>query len=50
MPIKKITRGGKTYYKWGEQGKEYPTRAGAERQAAAAHAAGYKEPVNKGKK
>lgn len=44
MPIHKITRGGKTMYKYGDSGKEYPTRAQAERQAAAIHASGYKEP------
>jgi hypothetical protein len=38
MPIKTVKGG----FKWGKRGKTYPTRAGAERQAAAAHAAGYK--------
>jgi len=47
MPIHKITRGGKTYYKWGDHGKEYPTREQAAKQAAAAHAAGFKEPAKK---
>lgn len=47
MPIHKIMRGGKAYYKYGEHGKEYPTRQQAERQAAAIHAAGYKEPKKK---
>lgn len=47
MPIHKITRNGKTYYKWGDHGKEYPTRAQAEQQAAAAHASGYREPPKK---
>lgn len=47
MPIHKITRGGKTYYKYGTHGKEYRTRAEAEKQAAAIHASGYRE--NKGK-
>ena len=42
MPIRKITRGGKTYYKWGKHGKEYTSRKKAEKQAAAAHANGYK--------
>ena len=42
-PIYKV-RGG---YRWGKKGKVYKTRAGAERQAAAAHASGYK---GKGKK
>ena len=47
MPIHKIKRGGKTYYKYGESGKEYPTRAQAEKQAQAIHAAGYKESKKK---
>jgi hypothetical protein len=38
MPIRKVDGG----YKWGGHGKIYPTRAGAERQAAAAHANGFK--------
>ncbi len=38
MPIRKVKGG----YKWGGHGKVYPTRAGAEKQAAAAHASGYK--------
>lgn len=37
MPIKKVKGG----WKWGNHGKIYPTREGAEKQAAAAHAAGY---------
>ena len=39
MPIKKV-RGG---YKWGDRGKVYKSRAGAERQARAAYASGYKK-------
>ena len=39
MPIKKVKGG----YKWGSSGKVYPTRAGAERQARAAYASGYKK-------
>jgi len=38
MPIRKVNGG----YKWGSQGKVYPTRQGAEKQAAAAYAHGYK--------
>jgi len=38
MPIKK-TKGG---YKWGSKGHTYPTREGAAKQAAAAHANGYR--------
>ena len=39
MPIKKVAGG----YKWGDSGKVYKTRAGAERQAAAAYASGYRK-------
>ncbi|MCK7435896.1 hypothetical protein [Enterobacter bugandensis] len=38
MPIHKVKGG----YKWGGHGKTYPTRAQAEKQAAAAYANGYK--------
>ena len=38
MPIRKVSGG----YKWGGHGHVYPTRAGAERQAAAAHANGFR--------
>lgn len=47
MPIQEIKRGGKTYYRYGESGKEYPTRKQAEQQAAAIHAAGYREKKKK---
>jgi hypothetical protein len=43
MPIRKVKGG----YKWGDSGKMYPTRKGAEKQAAAAYASGYKK-MNKG--
>ena len=43
MPIRKVKGG----YKWGDSGKVYPTRKGAEKQAAAAYASGYKK-MNKG--
>ena len=39
MPIKKVSGG----YQWGNHGKIYPNRTDAEKQAAAAHAAGYAE-------
>ena len=42
MPIRKITRGGETFYRWGDSGKEYRNRADAEKQAAAAYASGYR--------
>jgi hypothetical protein len=38
MPIHKVDGG----WKWGEHGKVYASREGAERQAAAAYAHGYK--------
>ncbi len=38
MPIRKVGGG----FKWGSHGHTYPTREGAERQAAAAYAHGYK--------
>jgi hypothetical protein len=38
MPIMKVKGG----FRWGNHGKVYPTRAGAEKQAAAAHANGYR--------
>jgi len=39
MPIKKVKGG----YKWGNKGKIYKSRRGAERQARAAYSSGYKE-------
>ena len=39
MPIKKLKGG----YKWGNKGKVYKSRQGAERQARAAYASGYKK-------
>jgi hypothetical protein len=43
MPIHKVKGG----YKWGKSGKVYKTRKGAERQAAAAYAGGYKKKKTK---
>lgn len=45
MPIHKVKGG----YQWGSHGKVYPTREGAEKQAAAAHASGYKSKHKTGK-
>ena len=42
MPIQKIEKNGKTYYRWGTEGKLYQSRQDAEKQAAAAYSAGYK--------
>jgi len=39
MPIRKVAGG----YKWGNKGKVYKNRKGAERQARAAHSSGYKK-------
>lgn len=48
MPIKKVKGG----FKWGGKGKVYTSRKGAEKQAAAAYANGYKGDAKeaKGKK
>jgi len=43
MPIRKVKGG----YKWGGHGKVYKSRKGAEKQAAAAHASGYKSDGSK---
>ena len=45
MPIQVVTQNGKKYYRYGDHGKLYPNRSDAEKQAAAAHASGYKEPM-----
>lgn len=49
MPIHKITRGGTVYYRYGESGKEYRTRAEAEKQAAAIKASQAREAEKKKK-
>lgn len=42
VPIKRCRLpNGEMGWKWGDQGKCYPSRAAAARQAAAAHASGY---------
>lgn len=43
MPIHRVDGG----YKWGNHGKTYPTREGAEKQMRAAFANGYRETVKK---
>lgn len=44
MPIHKVkTPKGGSGYQWGTQGKVYPTKKQAARQAAAAYASGYKK-------
>jgi len=45
MPIRKVKGG----YKWGGQGKVHATKAGAQRQAKAAYASGYKRTGKKTK-
>ena len=47
MPIHRITRGGTTYYKYGSTGKEYRTRAEAEKQARAIKASQAREQQKK---
>ena len=46
MPVHKVKGG----YQWGTKGKVYPTRAGAEKQARAAYASGYKAKTSQKKK
>lgn len=43
MPVHKVAGG----FKWGSHGKVYKTRAGAEKQAKAAYAHGYKGKAKK---
>lgn len=43
MPVMRVTKEGKTFYRWGRSGKLYPTRAQAEAQGRAAYAGGYKQ-------
>ena len=45
MPIQTLTVKGEKMYRWGDSGKLYKDRADAEKQAAAAYASGYKEPM-----
>ena len=45
MPIQMITVKGMKMYRYGDSGKLYKDRKDAEKQAAAIHAAGYKEPM-----
>lgn len=47
MPIKRCKRSdGSLGWRWGDQGKCYPTREAAVAQAAAAYASGYREAAN----
>ncbi len=41
MPVRTVTKDGKTYYQWGTQGKLYTKKSDAEKQGRAAYAAGY---------
>jgi hypothetical protein len=45
MPIQTLTIKGEKMYRWGDSGKLYKDRADAEKQAQAAYASGYKEPM-----
>jgi hypothetical protein len=48
MPIQSIIKNGKTYYRWGDTGAVYSSRAQAEEQARAIMASSYyKKPKNK---
>ena len=42
MPVQKITRMGKTKYRFGDSGKLYDNREDAEKQQRAAYASGYR--------
>jgi len=50
MPVHKLTQNGEVYYRWGDHGKMYKTKAEAEAQGRAIHAAGYKEPAKQAPK
>lgn len=43
MPIQKVIKGNTAYYRYGESGHLYKTKAEAEKQMRAMYAAGYKE-------
>lgn len=43
MPVQVIIQQGRRMYRWGDQGRIYPTREQAQRQGQAAYAAGYRE-------
>jgi hypothetical protein len=45
MPIQTVMIKGQRMYRYGDSGKPYKNRADAEKQAAAIHASGYKEPM-----
>ena len=49
MPIQTLMIKGEKMYRWGDTGKMYKDRKDAEKQAAAIHASGYKEPMKKDK-
>ena len=50
VPIQRVIKNNQQYYRYGTHGKLYKTIKEAEAQAAAIHASGYKEPINKQKK
>jgi len=47
MPIQVVMIKGQRMYRYGDSGKLYSERSDAEKQAAAIHASGYKEPMKK---
>ena len=42
MPVKRVTKNGKKGWKWGKSGKVYASKSGAQKQARAIYASGYK--------
>jgi len=47
MPVQMVIRGGKRYYRYGESGKEYESRAEAEKQGRAIRASQAREEAKK---
>lgn len=43
MPVQRVMQDGKTYYRWGSEGKLYSNIKDAEAQGRAIYAAGYQE-------
>lgn len=46
MPVQRIIKNGEPFYRWGDSGKLYKSRADAEMQGRAAYASGYREPTD----
>jgi hypothetical protein len=43
MPVERVIKDGKTYFRWGKSGKLYETRQQAEKQGRAVYASGYRK-------